>query len=136
MSLRYLPSSLGSIRVKVWKEMSFEEFQDVRCSSHLGCRNETNLTILNLHVFSMPPTKFQLNPTYRLGADVVRGFSSWSPWWSSWVFELNELSNSKCLCHPNAFHHVLAHSDGSRRSLKSFKMATVAGILNIGTKRF
>ena len=39
-------------------EMSFEEF-------HLGFRNGMILAILNLHVAkTMPPTKFQLNPTY------------------------------------------------------------------------
>ena len=47
--------------------MSFEEFQD---GPHLGYRNGTILAILNLHVATMPPTKFQFNPTYRLGGDV------------------------------------------------------------------
>ena len=28
------------------------------------------LAILNLHVATMPPTKFQLNPTYKSGGDV------------------------------------------------------------------
>ena len=40
--------------------MSFEEFQD----SYLGCRNGSNLAVLNLHGSPMPPTKFQLNPNY------------------------------------------------------------------------
>ena len=44
--------------------MSFEEFQDVRLGCNLGCRNGTILAILNLHVATMAPTKFQLNPTY------------------------------------------------------------------------
>ena len=35
----------------VWEEISFEEF-------------------LNLHVATMSPTKFQLNPTYESGGDV------------------------------------------------------------------
>ena len=43
--------------------MLFEEFQD----GHLGYRNRTILAILNLHVATMPPTKFQLNPTYGSG---------------------------------------------------------------------
>ena len=47
--------------------MSFEEFQDGR---HLGYWSRTILAILNLHVASMPPTKFQLNPTYGSGGDV------------------------------------------------------------------
>ena len=33
-------------------------------------RNRTILAILNLHVATMPPTKFQLNPTYGSGGDV------------------------------------------------------------------
>ena len=43
----------------------------------------------------MPPTKFQINPTNRFGADVVSRFSRWSPWLPSWILEGNEFSNSK-----------------------------------------
>ena len=53
----------------VW-EMSFEEFQDGHCGSHLGYRNGMILAILNLYVSPMSPIKFQLNLTYGLG-DVV-----------------------------------------------------------------
>ena len=42
--------------------MSFEELQD--------SLNGTILAILNLHVATMPPTKFQFNPTYGSGVDV------------------------------------------------------------------
>ena len=45
--------------------MLFEEFQD----GHHGYQNGTILVILNLHVATMPPTKFQLNPTYGSGGD-------------------------------------------------------------------
>ena len=51
-----------------WEEMSFEEFQD---DGHLGYRNGTILSILNLYVTVMPPIKFRLNPTYGLGGDIV-----------------------------------------------------------------
>ena len=47
---------------RVWEEMSFDEFQDGHPGSHLGYRNGTILVILNLHVATMPPTKYQLNP--------------------------------------------------------------------------
>ena len=47
----------------VWEEMSFEEFQDGRHSSHLGYRNGMILAILNLYVAPMPHIKFQLNLT-------------------------------------------------------------------------
>ena len=46
-------------QLKVWEEMSFEDFQE----SHLGYRNGMSLAILNLHVAPMPPTKFGLNLT-------------------------------------------------------------------------
>ena len=46
--------------------MWFEEFQD----GHLGYRNGTISAIFNFHVATMPPTKFQLNPTYGSGGDV------------------------------------------------------------------
>ena len=52
--------------------MLFEEFQDGRHGGHLGNGNETILAILNLHVATMPPTKFQPNPTYGSGGDVEK----------------------------------------------------------------
>ena len=51
----------------VWEEMSFEEFQDGHHDSHLGYQNRTILAILNLNVGTMPPTKFQFNPTFGSG---------------------------------------------------------------------
>ena len=51
--------------------MLFEEFQDGRRGGgHLGYRNGTILAVLKLHVTTIPPTKFQLNPTYDSGGDV------------------------------------------------------------------
>ena len=66
-----LPSSFGSIKLEVWEDMSFEEFQDGCHDSHLGYRNRMILAILNLCVTMMPPIKFQLNQTYGLGGGVV-----------------------------------------------------------------
>ena len=60
----------GSIRLTV-REMLFEEFQDGRHGGYLGYWNGTILTILNLYVTVMPPIKFQLNPTYGLGGEVI-----------------------------------------------------------------
>ena len=54
----------------VREEMSFEEFQDGRHGGRLGYPKGTILAILNFHVSTMPPTKFQLNPTYGSGGDV------------------------------------------------------------------
>ena len=54
--------------------MSFEEFQDgvaaILDIGYLGYRIWMILAILNLHVAKMPPTKFQLIPTYGSGGDV------------------------------------------------------------------
>ena len=50
--------------------MLFEEFQDDHHGSQLGYWNRMILAILNLHVATMPHTKFQLNPTYGSGGDV------------------------------------------------------------------
>ena len=49
--------------------MLFEEFQDGSMAAILDSE-QTHLTILNLYVATMPPTKFQLNPTYGSGGDV------------------------------------------------------------------
>ena len=54
----------------VWEERSFEEFQNGRHGGHIGYRNGIILAILNLHVVTMPPTKFQLNLIYGSGGDV------------------------------------------------------------------
>ena len=80
-------SSLGSIHITVWEEMPFEKFQDGHHGGHLGCQNATNLTVLNFHASPMPPTKFQLNPTYHLGADVLSRF-----WWPSCILEPKDLA--------------------------------------------
>ena len=50
--------------------MLFEEFQDGHRGGLLGYRNGKILAILNLHVATMPRTKFQLNPTYKSEGDV------------------------------------------------------------------
>ena len=49
----------------VWEEMLFEEIRD---GHHL---NRTILAKMNLCVTFMPPIKFWLNLTCRLGGDVI-----------------------------------------------------------------
>ena len=60
--------------------MSFEEFQDGHHGGHFEYRNGRILAILNLHVATMPPTKFPLNPTYGSGYDVenVKANNGWT----------------------------------------------------------
>ena len=50
--------SISSIKLTVWEEMSFEEFQDGHQGNHLGYRNETTLAILNLYVAPLLPSSF------------------------------------------------------------------------------
>ena len=66
------------------------------------------LAILNLYVAPMPPNKFQLNPIYGLGGDVVCRFSTRRP---SWISEQNVFINYISPCGPNASHQVWAQSD-------------------------
>ena len=84
------PIKFGSVRLTVWEDMSFEEFQDGHRGGHLEYLNGPILAILNLCVTVVPLIKFWLNPTY-----------GWK----------------KC-------------------RLKNFKMAAMATVLDIGSKRF
>ena len=110
ISHRCLQSSFGSIRLAVWKEMSFEEFQDGRHGGHLGHQNRTILASLNLYA-PMPPIKFRLNLTYGLGGDVVWRISRWSSCLPSWISEWNDFSNSESLCYCDASYQVSAQPD-------------------------
>ena len=132
------PIKFGSIRLTVWEELSFEEFQNGRHGDYPWYRNGTILAILNHCVTMMSPVKFWLHPTYGLGGDVVWSISRWR-WRPSWIAEQKDFSNSEFLCHCDASHQVLAQSDlrfWRRRRLKNFKMSAVAAILDIGTKWF
>ena len=80
--------------------------------------------MLNLYVTLMLPIKLPLNPTYRLGGDVVWSISRWPPWQPSWKLERNDFSNSESLCCSDASNQVLAQSNlwsGRRYHLKNFK---------------
>ena len=132
--LLHCPSqSFRSIRLTI-PEILFEDLYDGRHGGHLGYRNGMILAILNLHVAPMPPTKFQLNPTQGLGADLGSRFSRWPPKQPSWIAERNYFSNAESLCRSDASHQVSGQPDlrfGRRCRLKNF-----TAILDIETKRF
>ena len=52
--------------------MLFEEFEDGCHGGLLAYQNRKILAILNLHVATTPPNKFQLNPIYGSGGDVKK----------------------------------------------------------------
>ena len=86
-------------------------FQEGLCCNYLWYQNRSILPILNLHLATLPPIKFQLNPTYRLGTDVAWRVSRWPPAWPSWISEQKTFSNSESPCQSNASHQFLAQSD-------------------------
>ena len=61
-------------------ELTTKELQDGCCVGHHGYHNKMVLAILNLHVSTLPPTKFWLNLTCYSGADKVWRFSRWPLW--------------------------------------------------------
>ena len=117
-----LPPCLRSIRLTFHEQTWFEDFQAGHHGGHLGYQNGMILAILNLYIATMPPIKFQLNPTYSLGGDVFWRFSRWQIWWPSWILKQNDFSNSNSPCGPNASHQVWAQSDLGFRSRCGFKI--------------
>ena len=96
--------------------------------------NGTNLAVLSLHVSPMPQIKFQLNPTYRSGADVIAGHHGGHLGY--WTGTNLAILNLHVTHMPPT---VWAQSDlpfGNRGGLNIFKMATMAPILNNKTERF
>ena len=85
----YLPNASDQVSAlsDFREQISFQDFQAGHHGGHMWYWNGTNLAILNIHATQMPPTKCGLNPTYRLGADVVWIFSRWPPWRPSWISE-------------------------------------------------
>ena len=106
----------------------------------LGYWNGTNLVILNLHVTQMLPTKFELNPTYCLGAEVFEDFhgSHRGGHLEYWYGTNLAVLNLHVSPMPYASDQASALSDllfESRCRFKIFKLVTMAAILDIGTER-
>ena len=55
------------------------DFQDGGCGGHLGFLIETILSIFDLQVALILPTKFQVNWLFCSGEDVQNRFSRWQP---------------------------------------------------------
>ena len=68
-----LPPNLGSIRLTIREQTWLKIFKMATVAAILDIGTNRS-AILNLYVALMPPIKFQLNPTYGLGGDVIRRF--------------------------------------------------------------
>ena len=135
MSLQCLPSSYSSIQHMVW-EMSLEDSKGGCCGGQIGYQNGAILAFRNLHLSQMPSTKFQLNLTYRSGANAFQHFQD--GYHGGHLGYRNGTIFAISMC-PNTSHQAWAQSDlgfRSRCGLKIFKLAVVAAILYIGTERF
>ena len=84
----FLPS-FKSIGLSVLEKKGKIDFQDGRQGDHLGFPNRTNLTIFDLQVPIMLPTKFQVNWPFGSGEEVKNIFSRWPP---SWISYRNDFS--------------------------------------------
>ena len=141
-----LPSSLSSIRLIVQEQIWFEDFQDSCHGGHLWYQNGTILAILNLHAAQMPSTKFPLHPTYDLGEDNNCRFSRWPPWLPLWIrfwWRCRKceklLTDIRMKGRPWSTDHSISWPGAKlkvSKQLKIFKMAAVAVIVDIVTKRF
>ena len=63
----------ASHQVSAQSDLGFRRrcrLKNFKMAAHFGYQNRMILAILNLHVATMPPTKFQLNPTYESGGDI------------------------------------------------------------------
>ena len=103
---RCLPSGISSIRLAVWEETWFEEFQDGCHGSHLGYWNRTISAILNFYNPKCLPSSLSSNCS---GADVIWRFPRWLPWWSSWISERNHLAILKLHAAPMPSTMFLLH---------------------------
>ena len=59
---------------------------------HLGLPIGTILTIFDLQITPMFPTKFKVNKPFDLGEEAKNRFSRWPPWKTSWISEQKDFS--------------------------------------------
>ena len=113
----------------IWEEMSFEEFQDGR---HHGYWKGTIFSNFESLCHCDASHKVMAQSDLRFGNCRLKNFKMAA------IPERNDLSNSESLFHCDASLQVSAQLDlrfGRSCLLKNFKMAAMAAILAIGTKR-
>ena len=113
-----LPSSFGSIQLRVWENMPPIKFWlhptyslggDVVWRIFLDIRTEQ---FWQFWISMLLPCLTSSFRSIGLGEDAVQRISRWpSSWWPSWISKQNDSSNSESLCHCDAFHQVSAQSN-------------------------
>ena len=119
--------------------MSFEEFQDGGHGGHFGYLNGTILAFLNPYVLQWLPSSFGSIQLMVWEEMLFEEFQDGCRSGHLGCQNGTILAILKSLCHCDASHQVLAQSDlpfGRRCLLKNFKIASMAAILDIRTKRF
>ena len=68
------------------------DFQDGGHGGHFGFLIGTILSILDLQVTPMIPTKFRVSWPFCSGERAKNIFSRWLPYWPSWISDQNDFS--------------------------------------------
>ena len=112
--------------------------------SHLGCRNGMIIAILNIHVATMPPTKFGLNMTgfqsrcgfkiFKMATQVTIFISRTERFWQFWISMLLR-------CFPSSFSSIQLmvweemlfeeFQDGRHGGHLGYQKRTILAILNL-----
>ena len=78
------------------------DFQDGRHGGHLGFPIGTILSIFDLQVTPMLPSKFGVNWPFGSGEEAKNRFSRWRPWRPSWISNRHNFSYFWSTSHPDA----------------------------------
>ena len=82
------------------------DFQDGGHGAHPGFMIGMILSIFDLQVTPMLPTKFGVNWPFGLGEEAKNRFSRWLPWPPSWISDRHDFSYFLSISHPNASYQV------------------------------
>ena len=112
-SPRCFLASLQSIGLSVQEKKQKIDFQDGCYGGHLGFPIGTVLSIFDLQVTPMLPSKFGVNLPFGSAEEAKNRFSRWRPWLS----DRNDFSYFWSTSHPDASYQVTSQlAQGCRRS--------------------
>ena len=107
-------ASLESTGLSVQVKKRKKDFQD---GGHLGVPIGTILSIFDLQVTLMVPSKFGVNWPFGSGEEAKNRFSRWRPWRPFWISDRNDFSYFWSTSHSDASYQVSSQlAQGCRRS--------------------